>query len=60
MPMEAFLLIDPTPEDIEDLMIKRVSNYKIPKNSPLIIETFMWTKQIFKVSTKFVFKSPLF
>ena len=53
MPMEAFLLIDPTPEEVEDLMIKRVSNYKIPKNSPLIIETFMWITQIFKVSKKY-------
>ena len=42
MPLEAFLLTDPTPEEVEELMItQRVANYKIPKNSPLIIETFM-------------------
>ena len=41
IPQEAFLLFDPSPEEVEDLMIKRVSNYKEPKNSPLIIETFV-------------------
>ena len=41
IPLEAFLEINPTPSDIEDLMTKRVANYKIPKNSPLIIETFV-------------------
>ena len=41
MPTEAFLLFDPTPFDVEELMMKRVANYKITKNAPLIIETFM-------------------
>ena len=43
MPTEAFLLYDPTPEEVKQVMVKRVANYKIPKNAPLIIETFMWT-----------------
>ena len=41
MPIEAYPLFDPTPEDVENLMKDRVANYKIPKNAPLIIETFM-------------------
>ena len=40
VPTEAFLLHDPSPEEVKEVMIKRVANYKIPKNAPLIIETF--------------------
>ena len=41
IPIEAFLLYDATPAEVEELMVKRVANYKIPKNAPLIIETFI-------------------
>lgn len=41
MPIEAFPLENPTPQEVENLMKDRVANFKIPKNAPLIIETFM-------------------
>jgi len=41
MLVEAHLLLDMLPADVEEFMAKRVANYKIPKNAPLIIETFM-------------------
>ena len=40
VPIDAHLLVDPTPIEVEQLMMKRVSNYKKAKNAPLIIETF--------------------
>ena len=40
IPVEAFLLIDPTPSEVEELMVKRVANVVLPKNQPLITETF--------------------
>ena len=39
--VQAFLLEDKTPSEVEEFMIKRVANYKIPKNAPLIIEKFI-------------------
>lgn len=39
--VQAFLLEDKTPSEIEEFMIKRVANYNIPKNAPLIIEKFI-------------------
>ena len=39
--VEAFLRYDPTAEEVEQIMLNRVANFKIPKNAPLIIETFM-------------------
>ena len=41
VPVEAFLRYDPSAEQVEQIMVHRVANYKIPKNAPLIIETFM-------------------
>ena len=41
MPVEGYLLFDPSPCELEELMVRRVANYNIPKNAPLIIETFM-------------------
>ena len=40
IPIEAFPLEDPSPQEVENLMKDRVANFKIPKNAPLIIETF--------------------
>ena len=39
--VEAHLCIDPKPKEVEELMIQRVANFKIPKSAPLIIETFV-------------------
>lgn len=39
-PVEAILLFDPEPEEVESVMVKRVANFKQPRNAPLIIETF--------------------
>ena len=41
MSVDAHLLIDPQPDQVEDFMAKRVANFKIPQNAPLIIETFV-------------------
>ena len=41
IPVEAFLVYDPTVGEIEQIMVNRVANFNIPKNAPLIIETFM-------------------
>ena len=41
IPIEAYLCIDPKPREVEELMIQRVANFKMPKNAPLIIETFV-------------------
>ena len=30
IPVEAFLLFDPSAEDVEELMMKRVANYRYP------------------------------
>ena len=40
-PVTAILLTDPTNKEIETLMVKRVANFQIPENAPLITETFM-------------------
>ena len=40
-PVTAYFLADPTPKDIETIMLKKVANFQIPKNAPLITETFM-------------------
>lgn len=37
---QAFLLVDPTVQEFEDLLETRVGNIKIEKNEQLIIETF--------------------
>ena len=39
--VEAHVCIDPKPREVEDLMVQRVANFKMPKNAPLIIETFV-------------------
>ena len=40
MQVEAHLLLDMKPADVEMFMEKRVGNFKISKNAPLVIETF--------------------
>ena len=39
--VEAHVCIDPKPREVEELMVQRVANFKMPKNAPLIIETFV-------------------
>ena len=39
--VEAHICIDPKPREVEELMVQRVANFKMPKNAPLIIETFV-------------------
>lgn len=41
VPVEAFLVQDPAAGEVEQIMLNRVANFRIPKNAPLIIETFM-------------------
>ena len=41
VPVEAFPCYDAPADEVERIMVNRVANYKIPKNAPLIIETFM-------------------
>lgn len=37
---EAHLLVDPGSDEVERLFERRLANFKIQTNSPLIIETF--------------------
>ena len=37
---QVYTLSEPDPEKIETFMNKRVTNFKINKNNPLIVETF--------------------
>ena len=37
---DAHMLLDPEPAEVEKLFEMRLANYKIQRNSPLIIETF--------------------
>ena len=39
-PLDAILLIQPAAEEVWQVMVKKVANYSMPRNAPLIIETF--------------------
>lgn len=41
IPVEAFLLENKSPEQVREVMVKRVANFEQPTNAPLIIETFV-------------------
>ena len=41
VPVEVYLRYDPSPAEIESIMVKKVANLKIPESAPLITETFM-------------------